>query len=68
MNNRRADVRLSQTRKVMQGKKGNGREIKKDVRVQTIKRMMHHLRSSRHQIEDKDINLSCRIRVQAGSL
>jgi len=68
MRNRSTDLRLNQTRKVMQRTKENGTKSEKHLRVQVIKRMQFHLRSSRHQIEDRDINLRRRIRMQAGNL
>jgi len=50
----------------MQGTKENGTRNEQDLRVQIIKRMLHHLRSSMHQIGDRDIDLRTRIRSLCG--
>ena len=50
----------------MQGIKENGTINEQDLRVQIIKRMLHHIISSMHQIEDKDIDLRSTIRNLCG--
>jgi len=52
----------------MQGTKENVTKSKQDLRVQIINKMLHRLRSSMHQLEDRDIDLRSRISVKARSL
>lgn len=54
MENRSAKLILRGIGEVMQRIKKNGAEREKGLRIQVTKRILHHLRSSMHQIEDKD--------------
>ena len=40
----------------MEGTKESGTISEQDLIVHVVKRMQHHLRSSMHQIEDRDFN------------
>jgi len=48
--------------------KENGTRSEKHLRVQVIKRMKCHLRSSMHLIEDRDFDLRTKTRMQVGGL
>jgi len=51
----------------MQGTRENGTRSKKDHKIQVIRRMLYHLRSSMHQIDDRGINLRSIIRSPCGA-
>jgi len=50
----------------MQRTKENRTKSEQGLRIQVTRRMLHHLRSSMHQIEDKDSDQENGTRRQAG--